>query len=112
MSRSIRVVLLVSTSLVAAPRLPSGAVAAQLQDQSRVSPTNALPSPYQRVHPWGELSTSSYAERASFIGAEEGPDGNIYLLGRCLANSCTGRPEAPVLKLDPEGTLLKTWVRG
>ncbi len=112
MWRSIRAGLLVGASLVGALALQSGEVAAQLQDQSQISPTNDLPNPYQRVHPWGELPTGPYDERASFIGAEQGPDGNIYLLGRCLANSCTGRPEPPVLKLDPNGRLLKTWGSG
>jgi len=87
-------------------------LAAQLQDQSRISPTNDLPNPFQRIHPWGELPTGLYAERASFIGAEQGLDGNIYLLGRCLGNSCRGRLEPPILKLDPDGRLLKTWGSG
>ena len=109
---SIRTGLLAGATLVAVPALQLGAVMAQLQDQSQISPTNALPNPYERVHPWGELPTGLYDERSSFIGAEQGPDGNIYLLGRCLQNSCTGRPEPPVLKLDPSGRLLKTWGSG
>ena len=52
---------------------------AQLQDQTRVAPTNDLPNPYARVHPWGELpnpyAPGAYNERASFIGADEGPTG-------------------------------------
>ena len=51
----------------------------------------------------------AYDDRASFIEAEEGPDGNIYLLSRCLQNSCTGRSEPAMLKLDPSGRLLKSW---
>ena len=109
---SIRAGLVLGTSLVGVAALQSGDVAAQLQDQTQISPTNGLPNPYQRVYPWGELPTGLYDERASFIGAEQGPDGNIYLLGRCLANSCTGRAEPPVLKLDPSGRLLKTWGSG
>ena len=93
------------------PLLPESA-AAQLEDQTRVGPTNDLPNPYERQWPWGELPDGAYDERASFIGAEEGPDGNIYLLSRCLQNSCTGRPEAPVLKLDPSGNLLASWGSG
>jgi len=118
MSRSIRAGLMAGATLIAGaalaavPALQSGDVMAQLQDQSQISPTNALPNPYERVHPWGELPTGLYDERSSFIGAEQGPDGNIYLLGRCLQNSCTGRPEPPVLKLDPSGRLLKTWGSG
>ena len=109
---SIRAGLVIGTSLVGVTALQSGDVGAQLQDQTRISPTNDLPNPYARVYPWGELPTGAYDERASFIGAEQGPDGNIYLLGRCLRNSCTGRPEPPVLKLDPTGRLLKTWGTG
>jgi len=117
-----RGILIAAAALVAAPAaavpafsvpaLQAAAVAAQLQDQTQISPTNGLPNPYERVYPWGELPTGLYDERASFIGAEQGPDGNIYLLGRCLGNSCTGRPEPPVLKLDPSGRLLKTWGSG
>jgi len=109
---SMRAGLVIGTSLVGVAALQSGDVAAQLQDQTQISPTNGLPNPYQRVYPWGELPTGLYDERASFIGAEQGPDGNIYLLGRCLGNSCTGRREPPVLKLDPSGRLLKTWGSG
>ena len=91
--------------------LPEG-ILAQLEDQTRVAPTNELPNPYERQWPWGELPDGSYDERASFIGVEEGPDGNIYLLSRCFHNSCTGRPEAPVLKLDQSGNLLASWGSG
>ena len=106
------VAALAGATLVGAPALQSGEAAAQLQDQTQVSPTNDLPNPYERVHPWGELPAGLYDERSSFIGAEQGPDGNIYLLGRCLQNSCTGRSEPPVLKLDPSGRLLKAWGSG
>ena len=112
MRHPIPVGLLLFAMLVGGPALHSRDVAAQLQDQTQISPTNDLPNPYDRVYPWGELPTGAYDERASFIGAEQGPDGNIYLLGRCLGNSCTGRPEPPVLKLDPSGRLLKTWGSG
>ena len=89
-----------------------GALRAQLQDQTQVEPTNDLPTPYVRVHPWGELPHGAYAERASFIGAEEGPDGSIYLLSRCRANSCANRPEPPVTKHDASGRLLASWGEG
>ncbi len=104
-------VMLVAVALAAAA--PAGA---QVQDQTRLAPTNDLPNPYARVHPWGELAApyvpGAYDERASFIGADEGPDGNIYLLSRCLQNSCTGRSEPAVLKLDPSGRLLLSWGSG
>jgi sugar lactone lactonase YvrE len=100
---------LVLAALLAMPR-PE--LAAQLRDQSQVVPTNDLPNPYRRVEPWGDLPMGAYAERASFIGAEEGPDGNLYVLHRCLANSCASRPESPVVKLDPAGRLLASWGSG
>ncbi|MBM41139.1 MAG: hypothetical protein CL483_04340 [Acidobacteria bacterium] len=94
----------------------AGLAEAQHQDQTRVAPTNDLPNPYVRVHPWGELPNpyepGAYDARASFIGADEGPDGNIYLLSRCLQNSCTGRSESALLKLDPDGQLLLSWGSG
>jgi sugar lactone lactonase YvrE len=105
--------------VVLAAALLAGVVApveAQLQDQTRVAPTNDLPNPYARVHPWGELPApyepGAYDARASFIGADAGPDGNIYLLSRCLQNSCTGRSEPALLKLDPSGRLLLSWGAG
>ena len=107
-----------TVGLLAVALLVAGAAPAraQLQDQTRVAPTNDLPNPYARVHPWGELPDpyvpGAYNDRASFIGADEGPDGNIYLLSRCLQNSCTGRTEPALLKLDPSGRLLLSWGSG
>ncbi len=112
MWRSIRTGFLAGAVLIGVPVFHAGAAQAQLQDQTRVSPTNDLPNPYERVYPWGELPTGSYDERASFIGADQGPDGNIYLLSRCLQNACTGRSEPPVIKLDPSGRILKSWGSG
>ena len=102
--------------LAAALLAPAAPAHAQVQDQTRMAPTNDLPNPYARVHPWGDLPDpyvpGAYDERASFIGADEGPDGNIYLLSRCLQNSCTGRSEPALLKLDPSGRLLLSWGSG
>jgi DNA-binding beta-propeller fold protein YncE len=79
--------------------------------QSLAMPVNDLPAPFERVHPWGEIpyDAANYDARASFIGAAEGPDGNIYVLNRCNQNSCEGRKEPPILKLSPEGKLLASW---
>ncbi len=74
-------------------------------------PVNDLPTPYQRIEPWGELpeGTTGWAQVSA---AEPGPDGNIYVLHRCFENSCDGRPEPPILKLDPSGALLASWGAG
>jgi sugar lactone lactonase YvrE len=98
--------------LVSALSLTAAGASAQLLDQTQVLPLNDLPNPYLRVEPWGEVPRGSYDERTAFIGAEEGPDGNLYLLDRCMANSCAGRSESPILKLDPSGTLLASWGAG
>ena len=116
MWHSVRVGLVAAVLAVGTGFLAGEAVA-QLQDQTQIRPTNDLPNPYVRVHPWGELHTGPYApgaydERSSFMGAGEGPDGSMYFLSRCIQNSCTGADEPPILKMDPSGRLLKTWGSG
>jgi sugar lactone lactonase YvrE len=86
-------------------------------EQRLVLPVNDRPNPYERVWPWGELPTGAidpgdYDARASFIGIVEGSDGTIYALSRCMANSCEGRPEAPLMAFDPDGRLLRSWGEG
>lgn len=103
--------VLVLAAALAAPGVPHPA-RAQLRDQTQIVPTNDLPNPYVRVEPWGEVPRGGYDERAAFIGAEEGPAGRIYVLHRCLGNSCAGRPEPPVLALDANGRLLASWGEG
>jgi sugar lactone lactonase YvrE len=63
------------------------------------------------VHPWSELpyDAHDYDARAAVIGIAAGPDGNLYVLTRCIRNSCTGRKEPPILKFSPEGKLLASW---
>ncbi len=80
-------------------------------DQRLVVPINDRPGPYTRVHPWSQLpyDEQEYDKRAAVIGVAEGRDGNIYVLTRCNRNSCKGRPEAPILKFSPDGTLLASW---
>ncbi|MDH3422187.1 MAG: peptidyl-alpha-hydroxyglycine alpha-amidating lyase family protein [Gemmatimonadota bacterium] len=112
MRRSIRICVLTGIALGGALLMPIDGAGSQLQDQTQVVPTNDLPNPYARMEPWGAVPTGPYAQRTAFIGAEEGPDGNIYLLNRCVANSCAGRPESPVLKFDPSGRLLGSWGAG
>lgn len=92
----------------------STAVPPSFPDQRLATPVNDLPGPYTRVHPWGEYpyNEREYDARAAVIGVAEGPDGSIYVLNRCNKNSCKDRPEAPILKFSPQGTLIGSWGAG
>jgi hypothetical protein len=65
---------------------------------------------YNRATDWGERPAG--LAWAAVIGAEPGPDGNIYVLHRCYDNSCAGRSEAPFMVFDPSGKLLRSWGQG
>jgi DNA-binding beta-propeller fold protein YncE len=49
---------------------------------------------------------------AAVTAVEPSPDGSIYVIHRCFANSCAGRNEAPILKYNASGKLLKSWGQG
>src|SRR6266511_1522269 len=69
-------------------------------------PINALPNPYHRDANWAQLPAG--LKWGAVIGAEPGPDGNLYVVHRCFENSCAGRAEPPILKFDPSGKFLKS----
>ena len=74
---------------------------------------NDRPNPYTRIEPWGEPPPGNNGEWAAVIGAEGGPDGNLYVLHRCHSNTCVDRREPPLVKLDPRtGERLDTWGEG
>ncbi len=74
---------------------------------------NDLPNPYTRIEPYGEPPPGNGGEWAAVIGAEGGPDGLLYVLHRCYRNSCVGRAEPPVVKLDPtSGRRIDVWGQG
>ena len=73
-------------------------------------PRNDLPQPYTTTRDWGQLPAG--VKWAAVTAVEPGPGGVIYVIHRCFANSCAGRMEAPILKYDAKGTLLKTWGEG
>jgi len=72
--------------------------------QSSTAPRNDLPQPYQTTRDWGELPAG--VKWAAVTAIEPDPDGNIYVIHRCFANSCANRPEAPILKYNAAGKLL------
>jgi sugar lactone lactonase YvrE len=73
-------------------------------------PQNDLPQPYQTKRDWGQLPEG--VKWAAVTAIEPAPDGSIFVIHRCFANSCAGRSEAPILKYDATGKLLAQWGAG
>jgi len=82
---------------------------AQLPPSS--APRNDLPQPYRTTRDWGQLPPGT-AKWAAVTAVEAAPDGSIYVIHRCAANSCVGRSEPPILKFDRNGKLLKAFGAG
>ena len=78
--------------------------------QSSSAPRNDLPQPYRTTRDWGQLPLG--VKWAAVTAVEPAPDGTIYVIHRCVANSCAGRTEPPILKFDAGGKLLKSWGEG
>ncbi len=74
------------------------------------APRNDLPQPYRTTRDWGELPAG--VTWAAVTAVEPAPDGTIFVVHRCVANSCAGRSEAPILKFSREGTLLASFGQG
>jgi len=84
--------------------------AAQIPAEPRWKQTKAindLPNPYRRDADWARLPAGM--KWGAVIGAEPGPDGNIYVVHRCFENSCAGRTEPPIFAFDPSGRVLASW---
>ena len=86
--------------------LLTGAAFAQPAD----APRNDLPQPYRTTRDWGQLPPG--VKWAAVTAVEPSPDGTIYVVHRCFANSCAGRAEAPILRYDADGELLASWGAG
>ena len=71
--------------------------------QQKGEPRNDLPQPYRTTRDWGDYRGVKWA---AVTAIEPAPDGTIFVVHRCFANSCAGRPEAPILKYDARGKLL------
>src|SRR5712671_1038613 len=90
----------------------SVSLAASVRAQSRdAAPRNDLPQPYKTTRDWGQLPAGT-AKWAAVTAIEAAPDGSLYVIHRCSANSCVGRPEPPILKFDQNGKLLKAFGAG
>jgi DNA-binding beta-propeller fold protein YncE len=78
--------------------------------QDAAQPRNDLPQPYRTTRDWGQLPPG--VKWAAVTAVEAAPDGTIYVIHRCFANSCANRNEAPILKYDGNGRLLASWGAG
>jgi DNA-binding beta-propeller fold protein YncE len=87
---------------------------AQPLTSNNSKPSDTLPQPYRTVRDWAELPDGSHGPTwpASVTAVEMAKDGSIFVVYRCFQNSCAGRPEAPILKYDKSGKLLKSWGAG
>ncbi len=94
--------LLATTAAVIAAALSTGCFAAD-----GGPPRNDLPQPYTTQPDWGQLPAGTM-KWAAVTAVEPAPDGTIYVIHRCFANSCAGRSEPPILHFDANGKLLGT----
>lgn len=102
----------VSTILLTAATLASGAAAyGQAPNLAFKPPNSELPNPYRTLREWAELPKGM--TWPAITGVQEGPDGRLYVLGRCHDNSCAGRTEPSVLIYDRHtGKLVDSWGSG
>jgi len=78
--------------------------------QSQNAPRNDLPQPYRTTRDWGQLPAGT--KWAAVTAVEPAADGSLFVIHRCVDNSCAGRSEPPILKFDRNGKLLKSWGAG
>ncbi len=71
---------------------------------------NDLPQPYKTTRDWGQLPTG--VTWAAVTAIEPAPDGTIFVVHRCVNNSCEARTEPPILVFDKTGRLLRSFGQG
>jgi len=111
----LRGVLCVATWLLSAGSFAQGVASAQPAPAPAVPAfahgvRNDLPQPYRTTRDWAQPPGG--APWAAVTAVEPSPDGSIYVIHRCFANSCAGRSEPPILRFDSSGRLLKSWGQG
>jgi sugar lactone lactonase YvrE len=95
----------------------AGAVAAALNGQSVVAPTNDAPNPYQTIEGWARMPEGRTWGSTSAVEIDR--DGrSIWVAERCGANSCwnaqagSASPLDIVLKFDPSGAFVRSFGAG
>src|SRR5580692_7743574 len=77
--------------------------------QSASAP-NSQPSPYRTVEHWYQLPEGRAMGSTSAVTVT--PDGHIWVVDRCGANSCAGSDLAPIFEFAPSGKLLRNFGAG
>ena len=78
--------------------------------QAPQAPRNDLPQPYRTTRDWGQLPPG--VKWAAVTAIEPAPNGEIFVVHRCVDNSCEGRSEPPILVFDATGKLLRSFGAG
>jgi sugar lactone lactonase YvrE len=86
------------------------ALTVPLMAQAPATPRNDLPQPYRTTRDWGQLPPG--VKWAAVTAIEPAPDGTIFVVHRCVDNSCEGRSEPPILVFDKTGKLLRSFGQG
>src|SRR5450755_2543084 len=73
-------------------------------------PPNDVANPYRTITNWAQLPDGR--KWGSTAGVDIGPDGNIWTIDRCGANSCADSKLTSILEFDPSGKLLKQFGAG
>jgi DNA-binding beta-propeller fold protein YncE len=85
--------------------------AGTLYAQPTDTPTNSAPNPYRTVEGWAQFPGGRVW--GSSAGVDIGPDGNIWAIDRCGANTCDGSLLDPILEFDRKtGKLLRQFGAG
>jgi sugar lactone lactonase YvrE len=74
--------------------------------QSAPAP-NSQPNPYRTVEHWYQLPDGRSMGSTSSVAIA--PDGHIWVVDRCGANSCAGSDLAPIFEFAPSGKLLRNF---
>ena len=82
----------------------------RLSAQPSSAVRNDLPQPYRTTRDWGQLPPG--VKWAAVTAIEPGRNGEIFVVHRCVNNSCEGRSEPPILVFDAAGKLLRSFGAG
>jgi sugar lactone lactonase YvrE len=71
---------------------------------------NSLPNPYMTIAGWARMPEGRTWGQTSQLSVDR--DGNVWVAERCGGNSCLGKSDAPILKFDRSGNLVKSFGAG